>query len=306
MYRIIEVPPDAADSTEQLGSKPKFWFVDPRGKRFLFKEGRSGTGENWAEKVSAEICALLGIPQAPYDLAVWRGTQGVVSENFVPAGVRLIFGNELLARVVSGYERETRYYRQSDHTIARVFAVLRDPAIQVPTTWHRTAAINTASEVFVGYLMLDALVGNTDRHHENWGLISHASSGRHEVRLAPTFDHASSLGRNETDVRRTARLASTDRAYSVAGYAERARSAFYRASTDPRPLSTLDAFREAARLRLRAAQSWVRRLRAVHDAQIRSTIDEVPPAFMSAPAREFAYQLLLTNKSRIMQMTSES
>jgi len=135
----------------------------------LFKEGRSGTGENWAEKVSAEICALLGIPQAPYDLAVWRGTQGVVSENFVPAGARLIFGNELLARVVSGYERETRYYRQSDHTIARVFAVLRDPAIQVPTTWHRTAAINTASEVFVGYLMLDALVGNTDRHHENGG-----------------------------------------------------------------------------------------------------------------------------------------
>ncbi|MGH8546715.1 MAG: phosphatidylinositol kinase [Gammaproteobacteria bacterium] len=305
MYRIIEVPPDAADSTEQLGSKPKFWFVDSSGKSFLFKEGRSSTGENWAEKVSAEICVLLKIPHASYELAVWRGTQGVISENFVPRGARLIFGNELLARVVSDYERETSYYRQSGHTVIRVFAVLRDAGIQVPTTWQGAAGINTASDVFAGYLMLDALIGNTDRHHENWGLVSHAGSERQEVWLAPTFDHASSLGRNETDVRRAARLASKDPAYSVAGYAERARSALYRASTDPRPLSTLDAFREAAKLRPRAAQSWVRRLQAIDDAQVRSIVDEVPPAFMNAPAREFVYHLLLTNKARITQMTSE-
>ena len=184
MYRIIEVPAEAADSTEQLGSKPKFWFLDPSGQRFLFKQGRSGTGENWAEKVSAEICDVLKIPHAAYDLAVWRGIQGVVSPSFVPSGARLIFGNELLARVVSGYEGETRYYRQSGHTIARVFAVLRDPGIQVPATWQETAHINTSSGVFMGYLMLDALIGNTDRHHENWGLVLEATS---DLRLAPTL-----------------------------------------------------------------------------------------------------------------------
>jgi hypothetical protein len=206
---------------------------------------------------------------------------------------------------VSGYARETSSNRQSGHTVVRVFAVLRDPGIQMPATWQGVAGINTASDVFVGYLMLDAVIGNTDRHHENWGLVSHAGSERKEVWLAPTFDHASSLGRNETDARRAARLASTDPAYSVAGYAERARSALYRASTDPRPLSTLDVFREAVKLRPRAAQSWVRRLQAIDNAQIRLIVDEVPPAFMSAPAREFAYHLLLTNKARITQMTGE-
>lgn len=108
MYRIIEVPEEAAESTEQLGTKPKFWFADSGGRPCLFKQGRPGTGENWAEKVSAEICGLLNIPHAAYELAVWRGFQGVVSPSFVPAGARLIFGNELLARVVSDYEDETR------------------------------------------------------------------------------------------------------------------------------------------------------------------------------------------------------
>ena len=302
MYRIIEVPEEAAESTEQLGTKPKFWFVDSRGQLCLFKQGRPGTGENWAEKVSAEVCELLSIPHAAYELAIWRGVQGVVSPSFVPAGARLIFGNELLARVVRGYEGETRYYRQTGHTIARVFAVLKDPAIRVPATWQRTAHINAPSDVFTGYLMLDALIGNTDRHHENWGLVLRATSDHQDLRLAPTFDHASSLGRNETDDRREARLASKDRAYSLVGYAERARSAFYRAPLDPRPLSTLDAFRETAKIRPRAAREWTDRLRNVGERELRTIIEEVPSNLISNPAREFAYHFLLVNKTRIEQM----
>jgi hypothetical protein len=305
MYRIVEVASEAADAPEQLGSKPKFWLRDSRGQLFLFKQGRPDTGENWAEKVGAEICGLLNIPHATYDLAVWRGIQGVVSASFVPADARLIFGNELLARVVRGYAGQTHYYRQSGHTVARVFAVLRDPGIQVPAAWKATAFISTASDVFLGYLMLDALIGNTDRHHENWGLISHATSGRQARQLAPTFDHASSLGRNETDDRRAARLATRDRAYSVTGYVERTRSAFYRAPTDPRPLSTLAAFGEASKYRARASRAWIGMLCAIADGQFRSIIDEVPSDFMSPAARDFAYRLLLVNKERITQMTSE-
>lgn len=41
--------------------------------------------------------------------------------------------------------------------------------------------------------MLDALVANLDRHHENWGIVVDPS-GLLPTELAPTFDHASSLG----------------------------------------------------------------------------------------------------------------
>jgi hypothetical protein len=46
VYAVITVPDDAADSTEQLGTKPKFWFRDDAGHCWLFKQGRPGTGEN--------------------------------------------------------------------------------------------------------------------------------------------------------------------------------------------------------------------------------------------------------------------
>jgi hypothetical protein len=39
-----------------------------------------------------------------------------------------------------------------------------------------------------------------DRHHENWGVVVMTDEyGETSFSLAPTFDHASSLGRNESD-----------------------------------------------------------------------------------------------------------
>jgi len=49
VYSIIEVPDDAAELTEQLGTKPKFWFRIGNAEH-LFKEARPGSGEDWSEK----------------------------------------------------------------------------------------------------------------------------------------------------------------------------------------------------------------------------------------------------------------
>ena len=298
VYPVITVPDDAADSTEQVGTKPKFWFRDDAGHQCLFKQGRPGTGENWAEKVSAELCGLLGIPHAHYDLAVWRDQAGVVSPSFVPEDCRLVLGNELLARLVKRYA-ETQYYQQAGHTIGRVFALLRDPAVQAPASWEGNVAIRSAAHVFVGYLMLDALIGNTDRHHENWGLIVGPGHTGPETWLAPTFDHASSLGRNEGEQRMVERMNTRDPQFSVAGYAQRARSALYRSTKDVRPLSTLDAFDNASRRFPKVAVAWVSRLRELRDESIRKIVEQIPPAFISTTARTFALQVVAANAKRL-------
>jgi len=79
----------------------------------------------------------------------------------------------------------------------------------------------------VGYLMLDTLIGNQDRHDENWGFVLCLDRSR-RVTLAPTFDHASSLGRNESEKNRMRRLETKDRGDSVEAYAARTRSVFSR------------------------------------------------------------------------------
>lgn len=68
---------------ETLGTKEKSWFVDKSDDRYLYKIGRVGTGENWAEKVACELCGLLGIPHASYELAEYKNTQGILSPSFL-------------------------------------------------------------------------------------------------------------------------------------------------------------------------------------------------------------------------------
>jgi len=61
-YPVIELAEDVPAQLEQLGTKTKFWYRDKNGLRMMFKQGRPGTGENWAEKVCCEICRLLCNP----------------------------------------------------------------------------------------------------------------------------------------------------------------------------------------------------------------------------------------------------
>jgi len=67
-YPILTVRPEDLISDETLGSKTKFWFRRD-GKRWLFKEAREGTGEDWAEKIAAEVAHKVGISAATVELA---------------------------------------------------------------------------------------------------------------------------------------------------------------------------------------------------------------------------------------------
>ncbi len=298
MYGIETVLDDAPDTLEQLGTKYKFWYRDVFGRRCLFKEGRPGTGENWAEKVCCGICYLLGIPHSHYELAVWKEHKGVVTPNFVPEGGRLVFGNELLAKFVPDYDGARRV-RAPKHTLSRVMAVMLGVAgVDMPLGFSPPAEIKDVAGVFLGYLMLDALVGNQDRHDENWGLIL-LTDGR--IRLAPTFDHASSLGRNERDAERLERLTTRDQGRSVERYVERARSALY-GRVGEKPLTTLEAFQEAARLpEVREAKAyWLSRLAATRIADFRFILDNIPPTEISDPAKAFALRMLEINRERLL------
>jgi len=205
VYPIFPVSADAPEAAEPLGTKDKFWYD---GQQFLFKKARPDTGEDWAEKACAELARRLGLPHAEYDLAEWQankgGVRGVRSRNFCPPGAALILGNELLAETDPDYATDTvSKFRVPAHTVDRVLTTLRGKAPKLPIGWIPPPFVETPVDVFVGYLLLDAVAGNTDRHHENWGVIRLPDGSVH---LAPTFDHASSLGRTLLDAERAQRL----------------------------------------------------------------------------------------------------
>jgi len=61
MFPVIEVRSSMAEAVEYLGTKSKFWYRNGE-RQMLFKAEERGTGEDWAEKIACELCALLGLP----------------------------------------------------------------------------------------------------------------------------------------------------------------------------------------------------------------------------------------------------
>ncbi|ATG91412.1 phosphatidylinositol kinase [Methylomonas koyamae] len=299
-YPFIQVADDEPEIPEQLGTKQKYWLYRD-DDRYLLKLGRPNTGENWAEIVACELCELLGLPHAHYEFSVWKGQKGVICKTVVPVGGRLVLGNELLSEIHSNYPSQENY-GNTDHTLGRIHGLLSQPEITTPIGWRvPDACIKTAFDVFVGYLMLDAWIANQDRHHENWAVIS-TDDG---IYLSPTFDHAASMGQNETDKKRKTRLTSSDPRQRINAYIEKARSAIYLNKSEPKPLSTVDAFRQAASRSPKAAKYWQSKLADVSNGQCLEVFERIPKSEISDMAIEFAMTLLVLNKLRILENLSK-
>lgn len=292
-YTIVSVDPLAERELEQMGSKEKFWYRAGEEK-WLFKSCREGTGEDWAEKIAGEVATLLGLPHARYELAEAGGKRGSVCLDFA-GNSDLIHGNELLWQIDQSYP-VSRNWRVSAHTVSNVMRVISNPIRDLPTSGADVDKM--FAEVFVGYLALDALIGNTDRHHENWGLLRRGNA----VELAPTYDHASSLGRELRDEKRRELL----KGKRVAEYALRARSALYAIESDKRPLSTHAAFLAASKRMPMSREAWLARIASISPHALEQIIHCVPSERITPDGRQFALQLMLKNQSILGEERSAS
>jgi hypothetical protein len=311
-FEVIEVPADASEALEQMGTKPKFWFSQEKLGKCLYKKARLGSGEDWAEKTAAELCELIGLPHAKYELAICNGEPGTVTPTFVPDNMGLVHGNEILSGILPNYplpeSGSRRYSRVPNHTLEAVLLVMSVPSIELPIGWSPPTGIRTAADVFVGYLLLDTWIGNQDRHHENWGLLLKRKTAT-ELRatwfLAPTYDHASSLGRNEKDEKRKKKLTTKDRGNSMEAYVERCFSALFLREEDVSPLKTLDAFRLAGDKRPAAMKIWFDSLADVTSADTRLIFERIPRDRISESAIEFALKMLELNQGRLLKLREE-
>ncbi len=297
-YGILQLPGiRVPENREPLGSKQKLWWRDPTGNepRILFKYNRPGTGEDWSEKIAAELAQCIGLPHSEVELASFGGHSGAALFDFTDNGqLALVHGNELLEFVVREYPKQQRY-RTRAHTIGAVYDILSQPSVglaSAPVTL--PVDVTDAFGLFVGYLMLDAWIGNTDRHHENWGLLRRVDGADRTLSLAPSFDHASSLGRELTDDART-RVGNPAQGTPVERYARRAKSAFYPEQGNGGPLRTWEAFEAAAARRPAAAASWLERLGAVEPDAVWNVVESVPKSRMTSGAKAFACALLERN-----------
>lgn len=294
-YSIFEIQPEWVLETEGMGSKEKFWYRAKDGEpEWLFKFPQPNTGQHWAEKIAAEVAACLDILHARVELAVFQGTRGSATETFARDGRNLFHGNQMLAGKVLGYN-PAKQFHQSDHTLENILTA-------IDRTFATLEGARRAKVRMAEYIVLDAVIGNTDRHHENWGITRKQVGDRWQGMLAPTFDHASSLGRELVDVSGGKCRQRILRERRVGAYAEKAPGAIFWDKADRRGLSPLELVRRAAQIHPDLFRPALARLERLNRPKLAALIAQVPEGWMSTLAREFAVELMCYNFGELSKL----
>lgn len=313
MYKIIDISEVSPLETETLGVKDKFWFRyklegDEKYYLYMYKKSRPNTGEHWAEIIACEIAKKLKIPCAKYYLATYRDNFGIITKNLIEEDQRLIHGNELIGKSSDDSIQEgIKNYQQTDHRLSRVISFFKKSAEDVMRHMDTENKELTALDVFLGYIMFDVLISNQDRHNQNWGIVRTGSGFSY---LCPTYDHGSSLGRNESEQTINRILNAKFNQTNIYNYVCKARSAFYpnmqykiiEAGVRVRPMLTIDALAYAGRKCPDALKFWKKNLTLIQDKEMEDIVINVPDDIMSKLQKEFALAILTTNKSRILNI----
>lgn len=293
-YQILGVWDKWVRDPEDMGSKKKFWFrfPDEPPSRWLFKYPKANTGEHWAEKIAAEIASLIDIECAEVELATFGTEQGSISRAFTDIGEELVHGNQMLARIIHDYDLEATFHHSS-HTLENILKVMERVFVN-------NEAVLKAKCRIAEYVILDGLIGNVDRHHENWGILRRQVNNHWEGFVAPSFDHASSLGRELQDIKRDMYLAEN----RVGNYAEKGRGAIYWSDDSKRGPSPLELVRKAVSAYPGIFLPVKNKLEKLDVEAMKNIVNRVPDDWISSTAREFAIALLCYNFQQLKELFS--
>lgn len=308
----IDVTEWEVSEVEASGSHVTQWLVEPGtpdggGAVWLHKSTVTPAngieqGEDWAEVVSTQVGVALGVPCATTRLCLREGVRGSISRSVRPAGYALWEGwFALEVAEVPGYFRHEEgapgidparpEVRRPGHCIANIRDALQGylPPVEFVGP-HGFGAF----DVFVGYLLLDALIANRDRHESNWAILLPALQGP-EPRLAPSYDHASSLGFNLTDERRLALLDDQTR---LVKWVENGTA--YRFEYIDRPASLVEhAVAALATCPTAVQEWWTERVRTIHLIGVLDALADEALGTVSHPATTVAAAILEMNLGRL-------
>ncbi|GAA3902725.1 hypothetical protein GCM10022228_11370 [Halomonas cibimaris] len=147
---------------------------------------------------------------------------------------------------------------------------------------------------------MDALILNTDRHHENWAMLRKTvPRGQVQHWLAPSFDHASSLGRELTEFR----LAKWQHEpWRVEWYAKRPHGGIFLKSEGRRGENPLHLAEVSYRRWPLYLAPWITRLQRLGCTPLLDIVERVPESCISELSRSFSKELLTYNCNRLRRL----
>lgn len=179
-------PEGARDKAALFPPEPlPFDFLKP-GRRYLFKLSDKKYPEQfWAETIAYIAGCQLGVQVPPAYIAYHstRGTCGALIEwFFVDEEQTFDSGGNRLQKLLPNYDRQ----KGTHHN----FQLVQRACMSAVKNGLHGDWLLYWSKAFV----FDALIGNTDRHQDNWGFLTWMEGETARESLAPLFDNGTSLG----------------------------------------------------------------------------------------------------------------
>ena len=211
-------------------------------------------------------------------------------------GTMFIPGYTVLGIHVPGYDlsRDAKF-SQTQHSVENIIGAIKssDQRFGSDSSENQSSML----EKIASYAILDGLIGNTDRHHENWMLKLEYRAGESRISAAPSFDHASSLGRELLDDDRRTKMD----ADGVLNYLQRGRGGVYWTADEKNAPAPINLARSLSRNWPEFTSRTLEALKNVQDTEFRTIVDRVPHELMSVAAKDFAYQVLVTSKAELLR-----
>lgn len=144
------------------------------------------TKEYLAEKIASLIAKKLEIQSADVDIGTRNGRIGSMSYNILKKEEILVEGIQFISSYKLNYNQETLY-----DSISKEYYNLEMIENSI-----KNVGLKKVPKAFYKMLIFDFIIGNNDRHQNNWGFIFKFTPDKLPIiqtRFSPLYDNGSSL-----------------------------------------------------------------------------------------------------------------
>lgn len=149
------------------GTRSKFVVLSPSNDSYYFKTSlkkivdgkvvKEFPSEFWSEIVASQLGNMLNLPVLRYDIASYKDTLGCISKNMAKDDEEITEGVRIITNVMPSFPIDPDYKQKHfldlvQKSLARI-------------------GISKFKRIAIEMLLFDCIIGNSDRHSENWALI---------------------------------------------------------------------------------------------------------------------------------------
>jgi hypothetical protein len=170
------------------GTRAKKYLQSPDGKFYYFKRSQLKPGKDyhfefWSEVVAYELGAMLGFNMLRYDIAIFGDVMGCICESMINSEEEeLIEGVKYLQAFAPTYDPALK-----EHQNRYTFDLIKNSL--------EKARLHQYMDQVVEIIIFDALIGNGDRHQENWAFINKSWPMHEAIQKMENEDTISKLSR---------------------------------------------------------------------------------------------------------------